>query len=63
VQDNTDGQLGNAFHKGSYASANLLYYPAKNVVTGGELLWGKHELNDGSTGTDSRLQFSVQFKF
>jgi len=62
-QDNTSGQLGNAFKTGSYASANLLYYPTKNVTTGAELLWGERENNDGTTGDDSRVQFSAKYKF
>src|SRR4051812_43374207 len=53
IQDNTEGQLGNAFKKGSYSSANLLFYPVKNVVTGAEVLWGKRENKDGSSGNDS----------
>ena len=63
IQDNTDGQLGNAFKKGSYASANLLFYPVKNVITGAELLWGKRENKDGSSGTDDRIQFSAKYTF
>jgi len=63
VQDNTDGQLGNAFKKGSYASANLLFYPVKNVITGAELLWGKRENKDGSSGNDDRIQFSTKYTF
>jgi hypothetical protein len=63
VQDNTDGQLGNAFKKGSYASANLLFYPVKNVITGAELLWGKRENKDGSSGDDNRIQFSTKYTF
>lgn len=62
-QDNTGGQLANAFKKGSYASANLLYYPTKNLTTGAELLWGERENNDGATGDDSRVQFSAKYKF
>ena len=62
-QDNTGGQLPTAFKQGNYASANLLYYPAKNVLVGGEFLWGKHELNSGASGDDKRVQFSTQFKF
>jgi hypothetical protein len=62
-QDNTGGQLPTAFKQGSYASANLLYYPAKNVLVGGEFLLGKHELNGGASGDDKRVQFSTQFKF
>ena len=62
-QTNTDGQFFNAFHQGTYASANLLWYPAKNVITGGELLWGKHEQKNGDSASDTRVQFSAQFKF
>jgi hypothetical protein len=62
-QTNTDGQLFNAFHQGMYSSVNLLYYPAKNIVTGGEFLWGKNEQKDGASASDKRVQFSAQFKF
>ena len=62
-QDNTDGQAATSFHSGQYGSTNLLYYPAKNVMTGMELLYGKRENLDGESAYDTRVQFSTQFKF
>jgi DcaP outer membrane protein len=62
-QSNRGGQLDTAFKQGSYASANIMWYAAKNVMTGGELLWGKLEHKDGSTGYDRRIQLTAQFKF
>jgi len=62
-QSNTAGQLGSAFQKGSYASANLLYYPVKNITTGLEYIWGRRENKDGSSEPDYRLQFSTKVAF
>ena len=61
--DNTSFQTETAFHKGQYASLNLLWHPASNVYTGGELLWGKRTDNDGNTGTDTRFQYSFHWDF
>jgi hypothetical protein len=63
VQDNTDGQASAAQHIGKYASANLLYYPVRNVMTGVELLRGERENKNGNSGTDTRMQFSAKFSF
>jgi hypothetical protein len=62
-QDNTTGQQADAFRQGSYASTNLLWYPAKNVMTGVELIWGKLEQLNGESEDDVRVQFSGQYKF
>jgi hypothetical protein len=62
-QDNSDGQTATAFHRGSYFSVNLLHYPVKHVMVGGEFLWGRLEQKGGDAGTDSRIQFSAKFDF
>ncbi len=61
--DNTTGQLADAFATGQYASANLLYYPTKNVFIGGEALWGQREDNNGATGDDFRIQTTFHCSF
>jgi hypothetical protein len=62
--DNTEGQNRDAFNEGSYALVNLLHYPAKNVMVGTELQWGKREnFLDGFTSDDFRIQFSFRYNF
>ena len=39
--DNTDGQSANAFKRGDYALANIMFYPVKNVMFGPEIQWGR----------------------
>jgi hypothetical protein len=62
-QDNTAGQTGTAFRTGSYGNLNVLYYPAKNVTTGLEFVWGELEQKSGQSATDYRLQFSTKVAF
>jgi hypothetical protein len=61
--DNTNGQRPDAFKRGQYALANLLYYPAKNVMVGGELQWGDREDKGGFTSDDLRFQVSAKYNF
>ena len=62
--DNSNGQAGDAYRRGHYASGNLLYYPAENVMVGGELIWGRREnFLDGFTSEDVRVQFSFKYNF
>ena len=61
--DNMELQAGTAFNRGQYASANLLYYPTKNVFIGGEALWGQRKDNSGDTGDDTRVQISFHYSF
>jgi len=62
-QNNTDGQTGTAFKRGSYGNVNLLYTPVKNVLTGLEFVWGELEQKSGESATDYRLQFSTKVTF
>jgi len=62
--DNSEGQSDNAFKKGQYALANLLYYPTPSVFLGPEIQWGKREnFRDGFTSDDFRIQFSAKYNF
>ena len=62
--DNSNGQAPDAFKRGHYALANLLYYPTTNVFLGPEIQWGKREnFKDGFTSDDVRIQFSVKYNF
>jgi hypothetical protein len=61
--DNTNFQDPGSFHRIDYASGNLLYYPADNLMIGGELMWGERENNDGASEDDVRFQFTVKYSF
>ena len=62
--DNSAGQTPSAFKRGQYALANLLYYPVKNLMWGGEVQWGDREnFSDGFSVDDLRVQFSVRYNF
>ena len=62
--DNSSGQSTNAFKKGQYALGNLMYYPAPNVMLGGEVQWGDREnFSDGFKSDIFRVQFSFKYSF
>ena len=62
--DNSDAQANNAFRIGQYAVTNLLYYPVKNMMAGGEFQWGyRKNFRDGFSVPDYRLQFSFKYNF
>jgi hypothetical protein len=61
---NTDAQAPNAFKEGQYALGNLLYYPAPNVMVGGELQWGRRSnFSDGFSADGVKVQFSFKYNF
>jgi hypothetical protein len=62
--DNSDAQTDDAFKKGQYALANILYHPTAAVFLGPEVQWGKREnFRDGFTSDDFRIQFSAKYNF
>lgn len=61
---NSDGQETSAFRQGHYGVTNLLFYPVKNVMMGGEFQWGRRlNYRDGFNVNDYRLQFSMKYNF
>jgi hypothetical protein len=61
---NTDLQAANAFHRGQYATINLLHSPFKNFMLGGELQWARRKnFRDGFGFNDYRIQFSFKYSF
>jgi hypothetical protein len=57
-------QTPDSFHRGQYGLVNLLYYPVKNVMLGGEFQWGRREnFTDGFVANDYRTQFSARYNF
>jgi hypothetical protein len=62
--DNSEGQPANAYNKGQYALANLLYHPTSKVFFGPELQYGKREnFRDGFESDDVKIQFSARYDF
>ncbi|HEX7334420.1 MAG TPA: DcaP family trimeric outer membrane transporter [Pyrinomonadaceae bacterium] len=62
--DNSNGQAPNAFRRGHYGLANLLFYPTENSMVGGEFQWGRREnFLDGFKADDFRIQFSFRYNF
>ena len=41
--DNSNGQTADAYKRGQYALANILYHPTPDVFLGPEIQWGKRE--------------------
>lgn len=61
---NANAQLPSDFHQGDYALTNLLYYPVKNVMVGGEFQFGRRvNFTDGWNVNDYKLQLSAKYNF
>lgn len=61
--DNLAPQGAAAIHAARSLHVNIVYDVTRQVLIGGELMWGERENNDGADGDATRLQVSVQYKF
>ena len=62
--DNSNGQSDDAFSRGDYALANVMFYPAPGVMLGPEIQYGRREnFRDGFDSDDLRFQFSAKYNF
>jgi len=62
--DNVALQTPSEFHKGQYGLANLLFYPTKNVMMGGEFQWGRRDnFRDGFSFDDYRIQLGFRYNW
>jgi hypothetical protein len=61
---NLSGQKDSEFRVGQYASTNLLYSPVKNMMAGGEFIYGyRRNFRDGFHVPDYRIQFVFRYNF
>jgi hypothetical protein len=64
VRINTKGfQPDDAYDNTRRASANLIWSPTWRLDLGGELLWGRREDKDGSSGSAAQFQASARYRF
>jgi hypothetical protein len=61
--DLSSDQSGGTIKGAGTVHANLVWFPYKLVSTGVEYMWGTRENFDGDSGTASRVQFMVKYKF
>lgn len=62
--DNSNGQSADAFSKGDYALANVLWKPVPSVMFGPEIQYGRRKnFRDGFESDDLRFQFSAKYNF
>ena len=62
--NHANAQAPDSYAKGQYALANILYYPAKNVMAGIELQYGRREnFSDDFSSEIMKIQFSFKYSF
>jgi hypothetical protein len=61
---NSSGQAPSALRDGQYASLNLLFTPAKNIMMGGEFQWARRDnFSDGFNSDDFKMQFGFKYNY
>lgn len=61
--DNPASVPGDALDSTTYASANFIWNPFKELTLGVEYLWGQRKDVDGASGTSNRFLFSSRFDY
>jgi hypothetical protein len=62
--DNSDGQAADAFRRGQYGLANVLFYPVPNMLVGPEVQYiHRTNFNDGFDTGGFRVQVSAKYSF
>ncbi len=61
--DNLNFQDDSAYARTDRAMINLLWSPVNRVDVGGELLWGRRENKDSTSGTARQIQFGAKYRF
>ncbi len=61
--DNPASMPSDALDSTTYASANLIWNPLKQLTLGVEYLWGRRKNVDGASGTSNRYLFSSRLNF
>jgi hypothetical protein len=61
---NSDAQSDDAFNRGQYIVANLMFYPVANAMTAIEFQWGdRSNFRDGFTSAITKIQFTWKYNF
>lgn len=60
---NTDLQVGTAFHRSNYSGTNLIWNAFGSLNVGAEILYGWTVEKNGQTGNAPRILFSMKYNF
>lgn len=61
--DNYNFQADGSYNRTWRASANMFYFPIKNIRLGAEILWGKRTNKDDTDGTATQFQVGARYSY